>query len=792
MRPERVFVRLDEFEFDEFLQHALPSLERVDPIGLLNLISQKLERAVKAAFPIGADTYPGHSSTWVRDLDQSDPTDGELPQLARAVCGVARRAASCAENVDIVLTLLERHDHEVFQRIRLRVLAAAGEHTRERVDAFFSDRRTLEPPFRGREIAAVARAQFVNASPEAQAAFVRHLEAGPSDRAQDVGEAAADDANGQALLAWQRTRLLWLRDSIPDALQGLASRLGVTSQQHSPHDAGLAEDGFYIGSGFVGEKSPVSVDQLRAMDDGAFVEFVLTWQPDVSYPVSPTREGLHRVHADYATQYPVDALSRGELLASRLETADARLATHINGLLDGLRASISAGNHIDWRRLLGLLAVLWAGIDGHVADEDSRSIVRPWRWLATAIVDLITAASRRNAAPDGHAGQLWELAEAVITSTHTWTASEGVGLGSFADVLSAALNDSGGRATEAALEVACAVFRSTLAIPERDATPQQLTVAANAVAPRLEPLLEHVLKQDGRGAIAAQAVIGSYLPQIHLLARDWLLSAAPRLFTGGTETPVRYPAWGAYVTRASMFRDVFRDLRPWYLRAAADMPILAKHDLKRDQWSLTEHLAGHVFSAYIAGLIDIEDDDQLLVTVFANLPPQERAHISWQVFRNWTDSRQPIGEQTADRLLRFWRWRLDRLQDDPDSSATQQDLVGLAWFICTPFLPEGTVLELGYRTLKMSGGDAAAHGAIWERLTELCNVDVDRVFDMAELLVQGALSKPYAHITLDQTGAVLSRALKSSKEDTRDRAARLIHSLGDRGHVEFGRLLAEA
>lgn len=790
MRLDRVFVRLDELEFEEFLQHALPSLERVDPLGLLDLLTQKLERALKAALPKEDDTYPGHTTVWVRDLDQPDPIDGELAQLARAVSGVAMRAATTRESTERVFALLENHRHEVFQRIRLRVLATAGQYTRERVDAFFRDRAALEPRFRGREIAAVVREQFANASHEAQDAFRRGLVTGPSNVVADDHNEADEQAKARELDAWQRRRLLWFRDRIPAALQGMARRLGVNPQRHSPEDEGLAEDGFYIGGGFVGEKSPVSVDQLRELDESAFVEYVLTWRPDSSSWTSPTREGLDRMLSEYATQHPADALVRAHFLVSHLETADAGVAGHVQGLLDGLRAAVEAGNPIDWPRALRFLAALWPQVDGRIASEDRSSSWRPWRWLATSVVDFVIAACRKNAIPSGDVSSLWPIVESAINSTHTWDAREDKPLDSFEDVLFAALNTSGGRATEAAMEVACAVFRSNLGLPEHDATPEQLSAAATIVAPRLEPLLENVLTREGRGAIAAQAIIGTYVPQIHLLAKDWLLKTAPEIFAGGTTTPLQSPAWGAYVTRASMFSDVFKDLRAWYVKAAIDAPILVQHAGKRDQWSITKHMAVHVFGAYMRGLIDIGDDDDLMTTVFANLPPQERAHISWQVFRNWTDSRQPISKRAVERLIRFWRWRLERLEELPNSEAKQQDVAGLTWLICTPSLPDQEILDLGYRTLEMSSGDAAAHGTIWERLTTLADVDIDGAFNMAELVVRWALQRPHPHITLGQTEGLLSRAIKARNPETRERAVMLIHRLGDQGFVEFGTLLS--
>jgi hypothetical protein len=791
MKAEHVFVRLDEFEFEEFLQHALPALERVDPLGLLDLLSQKLERGVKAALPHEDDSYPGHTTMWVRDLDQADPIDGALAQLTRAVSSVAIRAATTKESTERVFALLEPYRREIFQRIRLRVLAAAGQYTRERVDAFFSDRAALDPPFRGREVAGVVREQFANASDEAQGAFRRGLEAGPSQLVTDGHNQADENARVQELASWQRRRLMWFRDRIPEALQHLAGRLGVTAQRHSPEDEGLAEDGFYIGGGFVGEKSPVSVDQLRELDENAFVDYVVTWRPDPSSWTSPTREGLDRMLSEYAAKHPSDALVRAQLLVSRLETADTRVAGHVQGLLDGLRAAVEAGNPVDWPDALRFLAALWPQVDARIAGEDRSSGWRPWQWLSTAVVDFVIAVSRKNAIPGNDINGLWPIVESVISSTHTWDASEDQPLESFEDVLFAALNTNGGRATEAAIEVACAVFRSSLGIPEHKATPDQLRAAAEKVAPHLEPLLEHVLTQEGRGAIAARAIVGTYLPQIHLLARGWLLEAIPRLFEGGTTTPLQSPAWGAYVTRARLFSDVFKDLRPWYVKAAIDIPTLAQPAGKREQWSVSEHLAEHIFGAFMRGLIDIGDADDLMGTVFANLPPQERAHVSWQVFRNWTDARQPISTRAVERLLRFWQWRLERLEESPTSEAKQQDLAGLTWLICTPSLPDRAVLDLGYRTLEMSTGEAAAHGTVWERLTALSAVDIDRAFGMAELLVRSTLERPHPYITLQQTEGVLTRALKARNPETRERALRLIHLLGDRGHIEFGRLLSD-
>ena len=690
-----------------------------------------------------------------------------------------------------MFAVLDRHDHEIFRRIQLRVLAAAGQFARERLDAFFSDRTAVEPAFRGREVAAVVRGQFANASPEARRSFERALEAGPLRYGADLDSEPNAEAKAQELAGWQRQRLLWFRDRMPETLQDMAQRLGVRAERHSPEDEGLAEDGFYSSGGFAGETSPISLDQLRELDADAFVEYVVTWRPDPTTWKSPTRESLNRMLAEYAAQYPADSLARAQRLVSRLGSADARVAGHVQGLLDGIRTAVEAGSAIDWSADFRFLVELWPQVEAQLDREERRPGWEPWRWLATAIVDFVIAACRKNAIPRDEVEHAWTVMALVIKSGHTWESTASEPLKSFGDVLTAALNNAGGRATEGVLELACAEFRANLAMPEREANPQQVKAATVAVSPHLRPLLEHALAQSGRAAIAARATIGTYIPAIHLLDRDWLLDAASRLFESGTTDPLESPAWAAYLTRASLFNDVFNDLRGWYVQATTDMPALVGDSGEREHWSVTQHLADHVFGAFMRGLIDLADDDRLIATVFEHLPAQERAHISWQAFRGGTDAKRPVSEALVERLLRFWRWRLEQLAAMPASGARQEELSGLTWLICTPYLPDREVLDLGFRTLELATGDAATRGAIWERLTTLVAVDVDGTFRMAELAIRAALDRPHPYITLEQTENVLQRALADGNPETRDAAMRLIHTLGERGHVESGRLLPQ-
>lgn len=789
MRNSHVFLRLDEFEFDEFLRIALPALERLDAVGTVELLTDKLNRAVQASAPDEDAPYPGYTSLWCRHLDQADPIDGVVAQLARALAGVAARACITRETAERVFAILERHGDEIFQRIRLNVLAQVGQLTPARLDAFFRGRISIEPPFRAREVAAVVRQQFMNAPPDARAAFQHSLEAGPTD--PPGAGADGEDEQQHRRRHWQTRRLLWFRDRIPEALLELATQAGVTGAMPSPEEEGLAEDGFFSSGGFVGERSPTSLDELAALTPGSFVEYLTSWRPDSLSWDSPTREGLQRILTEYAAARPGEAVERAHVLVGRMADIGRPAPGYFQALVGGVRSAVEAGTPVDWPATLHLLDVLTPTIELEIGREESRADSRPWRWLATEIVDLLIAASRKNSIPLAQADVVWTILEGIIASARTWVADEdGQDFKSFGDVLSAALNTAAGRATEALIEVALAVFRTSLAMPESSATPDQLAAAKLAASARLRPLLQHVMSQSGRGAKSAQAVMGSYLPQLHFLDRPWLVESASALFAYGTNDPLHHPAWGGYVTRATLYDDVFSDLREWYVVAVGDMPPVSEASTEgRDHWSVTQHIAEHVFGAYMRGLVEIGDADHLMQVVFDRLPAEERAHISWQVFRSWTDAKRPIPPAVVDRLVRFWRWRLEQIEGLSDSDSRTEDLKGLTWLICAPYVPDNDVLELGCRTVEASRGEAHARGAMWERLSQLGQVDIDRAFQIADRLVRTALSKPHPYVTLEQTERIFERALSSGGADTRERAERLIHTLGERGFTEFGRLL---
>jgi hypothetical protein len=410
-------------------------------------------------------------------------------------------------------------------------------------------------------------------------------------------------------------------------------------------------------------------------------------------------------------------------------------------------------------------------------------------------VDLLTEVARSNALTADEAETVWHTATAVVLSTFAWIFPDPDEreYNDFEDVLTDSLNHFAGRATEAVVEVALWEYRALAGEADKTASPTAVAVrevAAARVRPRFVPVLEFLLRRQGRAAITALTQIGQYLPQLHLLARDWLLAHLNELMEGGALRPLEKPVWSAYVTRARLYRDVFADLRPWYVAAAQAASIIPP--AKRG-FSPTEHLASHVTQAMIAGYVEVGDPDALLEQTFDRVPISDRAHAYWELFRAWTDDADRLQGRPTERLIMFWRWRLQVLEQSiSDRAEVEEEAIGLTALLAASGLPPDAALELGERTIRLAGGHVRLETAIWERLAELSAIDVDSAFRLADLVAKGTLSERWGLLTMKMLGPVLRRALADGTPSTQTEARRLINELGERGHTEFGPLLSRS
>jgi len=863
---EWMLARLDAYGLSQFIQKALPSLEALDAGRLLDILAVKLERAVQlgrlpaheendvpsakveevtvvaAAGDAAASPRANprdESEDWADDLDHVNEGGDVRAQLAVALAGVASRtAARDTAGAQFVDKTLARQNMDVFTRIRLVALTAGGEFApQSSLDAFVADHMAIDPPFRAREVAAFLREQFARASLRAQRQFLTSLERGPDpefverivafrqSRALDRGaanelieasaeasggkEAQAHDAESRdVIVEWQRTRLRWFHNRIPEMLAPLATALSVTPHVPSAQEQALDEVGSWSSEVHgVGYRSPLSTSEIATMSPETLVDYLSTWQPDigVSYFEGPSPAGLEQALTSFVKEQPEKAQALARLLPKAAIAPGFYAA-----VLAGFEELAEAGRSLPWRTLVTLVEFVFS--DAGCAITISTEIgvnAFPFRDAVRRAVGVLRAALAKDIVPENAEADLWRLADMIICSPITWSEPRSSALAidsgseqseeTLGDLEFAALNSLTGNAVRMLMDAALWDYRrhkrlegatgANAAARAQRPLHDELRNASRTV-PRLVPLLDSILEKSGRPGRLALTMLGALIPQLSVVARHWVLDHADLLFDGGATEPVEHPTWGTYLARGRFYDIVFRDLRAWYARAADAAPDPTPGS-EQSNWSVSRNLAEHTIVAIVRGAAAIGDDDHLVEQVFSRTRVEDRVHAYWSIFRGWSDAKTPVPEEFVLRLVAFWDWRASILEGQAESEERGDEADGLGWFLVTPYIPPTEAIRLGLRTLRIASDDRRTGGSAWERLGELTQHDAVGTFELVELLARRALASDFPYLPFPQVAPPLRAALNAGNAETRMRARRLIHDMGERGLLEFGALLSQ-
>jgi hypothetical protein len=789
---EWVLTRLESYALGQFIKEAVPALEAFKPDDTLELLSKTLNRAtwlVEQATGTGT-TYLRGSTYWCRRLDHVRHDNDVRAQLAVALAGVATQAASVSEERALqVLAIIGKYEHEIFQRIRIAVLTSAGQVTREPLDDLISNSQILDSPPSRREYAALLRAQFDNASPRAQHLFTYALKRGPEPERVKASLAVrngdpADEGVSEIVAAWQRQRLLWFHDQIPELLLPIAEQLGVEQGKTSEEERALNEEGFYVrDGGWEDDPSAIPDEQLATIPPDTIISYLESSPTAATVEgQGPTVRGLAQTLSKYASARPDAA----EAVANKL-IAPTAIPSYVSALLGGFNEALEKGHAIPWPKALELASFAVKRADEVEREAVGSDTAREWGWASGAAARLIEKGCSENYIPDSESDAVWRILGDAFASASTWARSdESEDFKTFYSVLSAALNTLSGRFVKALIDAALWEYRR--AHPGEDG---KVVREASAVTQRLVPLLERILNHGGHAGLAAHAMLGHYIPYVLLMARAWTLEFAGRLFEGGAASPKTRPIWGAYITRSVLYSNVFQDLRPWYVVAADAASAEEGADSQDREWSPSRRLVVHVLTAVLRGLAAVGDADGLVETTFSNTNISDRVHAYWEIYRVCSDNDGKGDQDFMVRLVRFWEWRLDQLEAADNQHARAEEASGLRWLLATPHIPAVDAVRLGKRTIELIGDETEDRGVIlWDRLAELSESDARGTYEIAEMGIHKTLSHDYPYLPFDRVAPALKRALKSGDDQIIKRAERLIHTLGDRGFFDFGKLLS--
>ena len=782
LRTVWVFPCLREHNCAELIGRVVAALEALDPKRTLRLLIWRVRRLQG----LGDDLDLGVEWRLVDIHPESQPDhDDAVATILREAVGVGQRlAARGRDEASWVMEVVDRYNAEFVTRIGYLVLAEAGQHLQERIDELLGSDEFRKPGFPATEIAALLRSQFQNASPEVRRAYATAVKAGPN---REVVAAGLRDFIGRDLTQqevdhrihrYQRRILTFFRGDIPNALHDLAESLGVLGTTPSYGDQRMAEVGSYVESGgWVGDESPISANELAQLSVSEIVALLVEGRQGAG---TGSSSGLEGTLTTYANENPATALKvLHDGLGQGVESS--LIEATVNGLCD----AANADSELDWETALPVVRCILS--DVRSLDPSADHHLGQWRRTAGRAVRLLEVGCRRDSVPHEHSSEAWGIITEVMTLAAIWDVPHSDDR-SLESVVTATLNDAAGNAANAALSVALWDYRSRLGDEQEASTGVKAAVRAE-VQEQLLPVLDCWLQDDGPNAAVPRAVMGDYLPQLQLLAPEWIEVHADALFDRGLADPASRPTWTTYIARRRLYDDVFRALRPWYV-TAADNPSTWREAVGGSftVGEITQHYGEHLILAALRGLVSVGDDDALLEIAYEHMVPSDWRGAYWLIFRTWSDANDPPSAGFIRRLIKLWEWRVSRLSLNLESPATMEEAKELSWLFHTPYVPDADRVRLGLKTAQLAKGQLQMYSR-WDDVLSLAQTDPDGTYLIAEEVLLTELRCDHPHVPVEDVRPFLGLVLATGSSNIQARARHLINRLGERGYRQLKTLL---
>ena len=425
-----------------------------------------------------------------------------------------------------------------------------------------------------------------------------------------------------------------------------------------------------------------------------------------------------------------------------------------SAFLRAMRAALDKDTDIVWDKVLHLCeSAVKSAKDGRIERDDAVHIV-------DAVSYLLYSALGKDRMDYRLRERVWKVvcSTAAVVLGDDLRAWDARGAGPAYDGMTALLNSPGAMAFLAVGRYAAWCSRHS------DTRPY--------FVPEARQLFESYLDNDRLHTPPRHAAVGHLLPSLYWYDREWIRGRLRSVFGAGAGT-LAQAAWAGYLS-SDPDPSVFGDVIHMY-RAAVSSPLPTPPEEARDFMTYNERLINHVVQGH---LLRMGDTDDIFDTLAKKSNRNTRSHCAWIVYLILKGHREnPLESLDPGRFREIWA----RNQLGPHEFLAR-------WAEFSPLDP-GETLSLLHKALKMrSGGTTGAMPMMLiEGLQRFLGEHPSMVLAcLEEMAVDDAMREEFAHA--DKVLPDMLKALLAAG-DTRDRAAKLVHLLGEMGHNKYGRLL---
>jgi hypothetical protein len=766
------------WHYRQILEKNIPDLVRHAEYKALDVLCDLLETAVR--FSQKADESPpdDYSYIWHPLIEQTEQMeDGVLGLLVSTVRDSSIELGRQPSGVVVkIIEKLEARPWRIFHRIALDVLRVLADNAQELVAERLRDPKQFDNLHLRREYNRLAGEQFGSLSEADQNFVYECINAGPDlDEYKKLwslhnGGAPSDKQIKSYLCRWRRDRLHpivpYLSQNRKRIYDELVAEVGPWEDERTSHER------FVYSSG---PSSPRTTEELGQMTHDELFNYLRTWVPSGGY-FETSRAGLGNA---------LGALVRtkSEHFSNEAERFVDLDPTYVRSMLQAFWESAKQNSRLNWVAVLKLCR--WVVqqprqiVDrkGGIGDQDP-----DWSWTRKAAANLLLLGFDHGPIPIELRELAWSVLEPLTDDPHPGPDEE-LKQSTYQDFANHSINTVRGEAMHAVCSYAVWVTRSK---NESEGTKSRPSRSLDEI-PEVRKILEHHLDPAIDPSPTIRAVYGQWLPTLHYLDPLWTNANLPRIFPADPGFEIlRHAAWKTYVTYSKPFDDVFKILAEQYRDAIDRIHESAGGNERRPDQD--EHLAQHLVTQYWLGNLNLSDRQSLFAHFYEKAGLKLRKYLIRYVGIALHNTKESIRSDILQRLHDLWEDRVQAVRSSTQPAQDVDELVDFGWWFSSGKFPTNWGIDRLLELLAL-GGSIDPERLVAENLAKLSETMPAKAVECAKKIVERDRDGWGIGTWRQQARTIISFALASVEETSRQEAINFIHYLGSRGYPEFRDLL---
>ena len=778
--PPEPHVRLEHYEYNEFLEKEFQKLIELNPKRSFDLVCQLLADYMKFRhinYEEKDHNYEDSSCISrpaIENHEQNlgrDDVENVLITAARDIgLRIIKKDTPAIHNL---FSELEARKWTVFRRLGFYLLSEVSDSAPDLVAKQLTNRAFFNNYHVKHEYAQLMRKGFRVLNKNQRKIILDWIEQAEeiTERRQKHDKDLDEERAVRIKEVWQRDQLSYMKDDLPpdwkNRYEDLVGKYGEPEHPDFPA---------YMTRG-VGPTSDIKAQELADMDANEMVERLKTWQPKSEpHGFGPTKEGLGRELSAAIKLKP----EHFNGIADNFKDLDP---TYVRAYIQGFYELLQQDYELNWEKMLELCA--WViqqpreipGRKGGITDQDPH-----WGWTRKAIASLISRGANCNLIPWGLREKVWAILEPLTHDPNPEPADEKDHKGNIDDAYTLAINTTRGEAMNAVVEYALWVYRYI----EKGPDGKDKVKTGFEIMPKVKAVLDWHLDSNNDSSIAVRSIYGRFFLWLLLMDRQWTLEHLDQIFPPGKFGDRLYnAAWDSLMLYVPAYDDPFEVLKGRYHEAVRN---LGKVDKSRRRFTdRDERLAEHLMLFYSRGKIDLSD--ALLKEFWAVADDELRGHALDFIGQILKSEERDIDSKIFERTKALWESRISTAKSARNKSDYEKEMSAFGLWFASGRFDDKWSCEQYLEALEIGRTTQTDHFVV-ERLVELVRT---LPLEAVKILSKLVLSDQLGWVVFgykDEINIIFSTALQAPEESTREEAKSWINRLVARGHSEFSNLLS--